>query len=283
MVWNLRAIFTQKLILLKFAYKLISLNVTFKEEVWPCSVCGFFISLVIRLADSVLNSNNSAFVNLRTFVIYDYSLGNAKNIFYFLVGMDNWTLSNNGNLDNWPKSRYTGRQTKCYSLIAKLSYNIFSCVVRRLPFYIGRCSSYFDFHKKFRNSSAGSSWNNKRQFKKHEKREFLTLARIALAYTILLWIAWIFGILAIWGLRNFIQCLFCVFNSLKTGIWCFIFLFYTMRNPETRKHWKRALQLQQCQKYPTMSIIKSSPLSSSGKNCLQQPGTLLKRSFPKKL
>ena len=60
----------------------------------------FFISLVIRLADSVLNSNNSAFVNLRTFVIYDYSLGNAKNIFYFLVGMDNWTLSNNGNLDN---------------------------------------------------------------------------------------------------------------------------------------------------------------------------------------
>ena len=63
-------------------------------------VATFFISLVIRPADSVLHSNNSAFVNLRTFVIYDYSLGNAKNIFYFLVGMDNWTLSNNGNLDN---------------------------------------------------------------------------------------------------------------------------------------------------------------------------------------
>ena len=237
-------------------------------------VATFFISLVIRPADSVLHSNNSAFVNLRTFVIYDYSLGNAKNIFYFLVGMDNWTLSNNGNLDNWPKSRYTGRQTKSYSLIAKLSYNIFSGVVRVVvPVTLIFIKNFVILVLVLRGIT-----NN--QFKKHEKREFLTLARIAFAYTILLGTAWIFGILATCGLRNFIQCLFCVFNSLQG---CFIFLFYTVQNPEARKHRKRVLQLQQCQKYSTMSSTKSSPLSSSGKNCLQQPGTLLKRSFPKKL
>ena len=153
--------------------------------------------------------------------------------------------------------------------MAKFSYHIFSCVVRGLPFYIGVAVPVtLIFIKNFIVLVLVLRGIRNNQFKKHKKRELMTSTRIAFACSILLGTTWVFGILAIGDLRYFFQCLFCVFNSLQG---CFIFLFYTVRNTEARKHWKRALGLQQSRSYSTKSSTRSSRLGSSGKICLQQP------------
>ena len=165
--------------------------------------------------------------------------------------------------------------------MAKFSYHIFSCVVRGLPFYIGVVvPATLIFIKNFIVLVLVLRGITNSQFKNHKKRELMTSARIAFACSILLGTTWIFGILAIGDLRYFFQCLFCVFNSLQG---CFIFLFYTVRNAEARKHWKRVLRFQQSRTYSTVSGTRSSRLGSSGKICLQQPGNFLKSSFHKKL
>ena len=153
--------------------------------------------------------------------------------------------------------------------MAKFSYHIFSCVVRGLPFYIGVAVPVtLIFIKNFIVLVLVLRGIRNNQFKKHKKRELMTSTRIAFTCSILLGTTWVFGILAIGDLRYFFQCLFCVFNSLQG---CFIFLFYTVRNTEARKHWKRALRLQQSRSYSTKSSTRSSRLGSSGKICLQQP------------
>ena len=158
-----------------------------------------------------------------------------------------------------------------------LSY--FSCVVRGLPFYIGVVVPVIlIFIKNFIVLVLVLRGITTSQFKKHRKRELMSSARIAFACSILLGTTWIFGILAIGDLRYFFQCLFCVFNSLQG---CFIFLFYTVRNTEARKHWSRALQPQKSRAYSTVSGTRSSRLGSSGKICLQKPENFLKGSFPK--
>ena len=157
--------------------------------------------------------------------------------------------------------------------MAKFSFRIFSCVVRGLPFYIGVVVPVtLVLTKNFIVLMLVLRGITNSQFKKNKKRELMVSARIAFACSILLGTTWIFGILAIGDLSYFFQCLFCVFNSFQG---CFIFLFYTVRNTEARKHWKRALRLQQS---GTMSATRSSRLGSSGKICLQHQGNFLKRS-----
>ena len=163
--------------------------------------------------------------------------------------------------------------------MAKFSYHIFSCVVRGLPFYIGVVIPVaLILIKNFIVLVLALRRITNSQFKNQKKRELMTSARIAFACSILLGTTWIFGILAIGDLRYFFQCLFCVFNSLQG---CFIFLFYTVRNAEARKHWKRALQLQQSRTYSVKSGTRSSRLGSSGK-IWKQPGNFPKSSFHKK-
>ena len=157
-----------------------------------------------------------------------------------------------------------------YSLMAKFSFRIFSCVVRGLPFYVGvvvpvtlvLAKNFIVLVLVFRGITNS-------QFKKNKKRELMVSAPIAFWCSILLGTTWIFGILAIGDLRYFFQFLFSVFNSFQG---CFIFLFYTVQNTEARKHWKRALRLQQSRTYSTMSAARSSRLGSSGNICLQHPG-----------
>ena len=81
----------------------------------------------------------------------------------------------------------------------------------------------------------------KNRIKKDQKREVMTSIRIAFVCSVLLGTAWVFGIFAVGDLRNAFQWLFCVFNSLQ-GL--FIFLFYTVRNPETKKQWMGVFKLQ---------------------------------------
>ena len=148
--------------------------------------------------------------------------------------------------------------------MVKLSFHIFSCVVRGLPFYIGVVVPVtLIFIKNFIVLVLVLRGITNSQFKKNKKRELMVSARIAFACSVLLGTTWIFGILAIGDLRYFFQCLFCVFNSLQG---CFIFLFYTARNTEARKHWRRTLRLQHSRTYSTMSGTKSSRHGSSGKS-----------------
>ena len=150
-----------------------------------------------------------------------------------------------------------------YLLMVKLFFHIFSCVVRGLPFYIGVVVPVtLIFIKNFIVLVLVLRGITNSQFKKNKKRELMVSARIAFACSILLGTTWIFGILAIGDLRYFFQCLFCVFNSFQG---CFIFLFYTVRNADARKHWKKTLRLQQSRTYSTMSGTKSSRYGSSGK------------------
>ena len=150
-----------------------------------------------------------------------------------------------------------------YLLMVKLFFHIFSCVVRGLPFYIGVVVPVtLIFIKNFIVLVLVLRGITNSQFKKNKKRELMASARIAFACSILLGTTWIFGILAVGDLRYFFQCLFCVFNSFQG---CFIFFFYTVRNAEARKHWKKTLRRQQSRTYSTMSATKSSRYGSSGK------------------
>ena len=182
-------------------------------------------------------------------------------------------------MNKWPKNKRKDRQSFSYGLFinGQVFLLYFSCVVRGLPFYIGVVVPVtIIFIKNFIVLVLVLRGITNSQFKKHKKRQLMASTRIAFACSVLLGTTWIFGILAIGDLRYFFQCLFCVFNSLQG---CFIFLFYTLRNAEARKHWKRALLLQQSRTYSIKSGTRSSRLSSSGKNCLQQPRSFLKSSF----
>ena len=168
-----------------------------------------------------------------------------------------------------------------YLLMVKLFFHIFSCVVRGLPFYIGVVVPVtLIFIKNFIVLVLVLRGITNSQFKKNKKRELMVSARVAFACSILLGTTWIFGILAIGDLRYFFQCLFCVFNSFQG---CFIFLFYTVRNAEARKHWKKTFRLQQSRTYSTMSGTKSSRYGSSGKVFPWNVLNSFESSFPKNL
>ena len=109
----------------------------------------------------------------------------------------------------------------------------------------------------------------KHRLKKH-KKGVLTSARIAFTCSVLLGTAWIFGVLAIGDMRDFFQWLFCIFNSLQ-GM--FIFLFYTVRNPETRKQWRKVFGLHQSETDSSKFRGSHNQHRISGKNCLQKSRT----------
>ena len=67
-----------------------------------------------------------------------------------------------------------------------------------------------------------------------EDKNKMKLAKITLACSVLLGLTWLFGVLAVGELTEIMQYLFCIFNSLQ-GF--FIFIFYTLTNPEVRKEW----------------------------------------------
>ena len=109
----------------------------------------------------------------------------------------------------------------------------------------------------------------KHRLKKH-KKGVLTSARIAFTCSILLGTAWVFGVLAIGDMRDFFQWLFCIFNSLQ-GM--FIFLFYTVRNAEARKQWRKVFGLHQSEADSSKFRGSHNQHRISGKNCLQQSRT----------
>ena len=109
----------------------------------------------------------------------------------------------------------------------------------------------------------------KHRLKKH-KKGVLTSARIAFTCSVLLGTAWIFGVLAIGDMRDFFQWLFCIFNSLQ-GM--FIFLFYTVRNAEARKQWRKVFGLHQSEVDSSKFRGSHNQHRISGKNCLQQSRT----------
>ena len=162
--------------------------------------------------------------------------------------------------------------------MVKVCLNIFSCVVRGLPFYIGVVVPVaFILMMNLIMLILILCGITKSRFIKHKKRELLATVRIVFPCSILLGTAWIFGVLAIGDLRNPFQWLFCIFNSLQ-GL--FIFLFYTVRNAEARKEWKSVFRLQKLEEY-LFNLKKSrNQYDSSGKIFLHQPGTAVKRKFP---
>ena len=147
-----------------------------------------------------------------------------------------------------------------------------------LPFYIGVVVPVvLIFTKNFIVLVLVLRGIGKSRFNKDRKGQLLTSTRIAFSCSILLGTAWIFGILAVGYLRYVFQWFFCVFNSLQGS---FIFLFYTARNPEARKHWRRAFGFKQSGAFSSTFGKSSNDHGSSGKNCLQQYGFSLKIRFP---
>ena len=162
--------------------------------------------------------------------------------------------------------------------MVKVFLNIFSCVVRGLPFYIGVVVPVaFILMMNLIILILALRGITKSRFTKHKKREQLATLRIAFACSILLGTAWIFGILAIGDLRNPFQWLFCIFNSLQ-GL--FIFLFYTVRNAEARKEWKSVFWLQKFEGYLFNLKRSRNQYGSSGKIFLHQSGTGVKEKVP---
>lgn len=68
--------------------------------------------------------------------------------------------------------------------------------------------------------------------------QLMTDARIAFTCNILLGTTWVFALFAVGEATMVFQWLFCIFNSLQ-GF--FIFLFYTVRNPDLRKSMRRKM------------------------------------------
>ena len=162
--------------------------------------------------------------------------------------------------------------------MVKFSLNTFSCVVRGLPFYIGVVVPVaFILIMNLIILILAVRGIAKSRFTKPKKGELLATARIALACSVLLGTAWIFGILAIGDLRNPFQWLFCIFNSLQ-GL--FIFLFYTVRNPEARKEWKNVFRLQKFGTYLLKFKRSNDQYESSGKSLLYESETAVKSKFP---
>ena len=122
-----------------------------------------------------------------------------------------------------------------YSTLIKLRCDIFSCVVRGLPFYVGIVVPVaLVVIKNFIILALTLHGITKNRIKKDQKGEVMTSIRITFACSVLLGTAWVFGIFAVGNLRNVFQWLFCIFNSLQ-GL--FIFVFHTVRNLEARKQW----------------------------------------------
>ena len=152
----------------------------------------------------------------------------------------------------------------------KLSLNIFSCVVQGLPFYIGVVIPVvFVCTKNVIILALVFRGIAKHRFKKH-KKGVLASARIAFTCSILLGTAWIFGVLAIGDTRDFFQWLFCIFNSLQ-GM--FIFLFYTVRNAEARKQWRKVFGFHQSGTDSSKFRGSQNQHRISGKKCVQQSPT----------
>ena len=149
-------------------------------------------------------------------------------------------------------------------LLVKFSLNIFSCVLRGLPFYIGIVVPVaFILMMNLIILVLAVRGIAKSRFTKHKKGELLATARIAFACSILLGTAWVFGILAIGDLKSPFQWLFCIFNSLQ-GL--FIFLFYTVRNPEARKEWRIFFRRQKFGRYLLKFKRSNDKYKISGKN-----------------
>ena len=125
--------------------------------------------------------------------------------------------------------------------LIKLHCDIFSCVVRGLPFYIGiAVPVVLVVIQNFIILALSLRGITKNRITKDKKVEAMTSIRIAFSCSVLLGTTWVFGIFAVGVLRNVFRWLFCIFNSLQ-GL--FIFLFYTVRNPETKKQWMRLFRL----------------------------------------
>ena len=153
-----------------------------------------------------------------------------------------------------------------YSTFTKLHYNVFSCVVRGLPFYIGIVLPVvLVVIKNFIILALTFHGISKNRIKKDEKREVMMSVRIAFACSVLLGTAWVFGIFAVGNLRNVFQWLFSIFNSLQ-GL--FIFVFYTVRNLEARKRWMRVFGLQSIESYSPRTDGSEFKSRKTGKNFL---------------
>ena len=148
----------------------------------------------------------------------------------------------------------------------KLHCVVFSCVVRGLPFYIGIIVPVvLVVIKNFIILALTLHGISKNRIKKDKKGEVVTSVRIAFACSVLLGTAWVFGIFAVGNLRNVFQWLFSIFNSLQ-GL--FIFLFYTVRNQEARKQWRRVLGLQSAETYSLRTDGSEFKSRKAGKNFL---------------
>ena len=71
-----------------------------------------------------------------------------------------------------------------------------------------------------------------------ELSQLIADARIAFTCNVLLGTTWVFALFAVGEATMVFQWLFCIFNSLQ-GF--FIFLFYTVRNPDLRKSMRRKM------------------------------------------
>ena len=138
---------------------------------------------------------------------------------------------------------------------------MFSCLVRGIPFFIGvlvpvvliLIQNLIVLVLVLRGIA-----ESKDKKKARTKLEAFASVRIAFACSVLLGTTWVFGVLAIGDLRDIFQWLFCIFNSLQ-GF--FIFILYTVRNPEARRSWGHFFGLKgfdRTSTYPGGSKYKSS-------------------------
>lgn len=120
---------------------------------------------------------------------------------------------------------------------------VFSCVVTGNSFYFGvmlPIAGVLLFNFIILGMVMRSLSSTNRNMLKKQKNETRSQARIAFACSVLLGVSWVFGLLAVGDLRDVFQWLFTIFNSLQ-GL--FIFIFYTLRNTEVQKEWKRVLKI----------------------------------------
>ena len=93
-----------------------------------------------------------------------------------------------------------------------------------------------------------------------EFSQLITDARIAFTCNILLGTTWVFALFAVGKATMMFHWLFCIFNSLQ-GF--FIFIFYTVRNPDLQKLLLRKLKKES---KPSGVFVESSTWRKEGEN-----------------